>query len=181
MGRRTLRRLVLPGLPLFCILGYAFLRTPGLPRSQPEGQADAIVVLGGMAPERIEMAVELYQKGIAPMVIVSGDRGMIVKALEERIPAGTIRHENAATSTWENARFTEPMLRQAGAREVVVVTSWYHARRALLVFRHCMPDIHLRVAYRPKPGVLPDKDRQMSSRERLACWHTTLVHGVWCL
>ena len=163
-------------------MAYTLVREPrDPPPSEPEGKADVIVVLGGMAPERVDMAVDLYRKGVAPVVIVSGDSGIILKALEGRIPAEAIRHENAATSTWQNARFTEPVLRQTGAKQVVIVTSWYHARRALLVFQHRMPDIRFRVAYKPKPEVLPDKDRTMSKRERLAVWHTTLVHGVWCL
>jgi len=68
-----------------------------------------------------------------------------------------------------------------GAREVVIVTSWYHARRALCIFQHCMPDIHFRVAYLPMPAILSEKHRQMARRERLAIWHTTLMHGIWCL
>jgi uncharacterized SAM-binding protein YcdF (DUF218 family) len=33
------------------------------------------------------------------------------------------------------------LLRQMGAKRVIIVTSWYHSRRALACFEHYAPDI----------------------------------------
>src|SRR5207249_2969587 len=44
-------------------------------------------------------------------------------------------------STQQNAQRSVPLLRQRGVKRALLVTSWYHSRRALAVFRHAAPDI----------------------------------------
>jgi uncharacterized SAM-binding protein YcdF (DUF218 family) len=179
---RWLRLLLPASAAVAGLVAYVLLREmPAPPPSQSETPADAIVVLGGRTPQRVQMAVTLYQNGVAPVVVVSGDNDTIVAALAGRIPATAIQHENAATSTFENARFTEPFLRKLGAKDVVIVSSWYHVRRAQRIFEHRMPDIRFRVAYLPEPAFPQAWEKAMSRRERFAVWHTTLMHGVWCL
>jgi uncharacterized SAM-binding protein YcdF (DUF218 family) len=43
--------------------------------------------------------------------------------------------EDRSATTWENASFSAPMLRQAGIGRVYLVTHAWHMRRALLAFR----------------------------------------------
>jgi len=107
-------------------------------------KADAIVILGGAEPDREERAAELFKAGEAPAVLCSGygtasaNRTFLIKA---GIPAKHILLEAKSRTTRENAMCSVPMLRALGAKQVIIVTSWYHSRRALMCFEHYAPDI----------------------------------------
>ena len=45
-------------------------------------------------------------------------------------------------TTRENALLSIPLLRSHDDTRVIIVTSWYHSRRALNCFRHYAPDLH---------------------------------------
>ncbi len=49
--------------------------------------------------------------------------------------------ESKSRTTRENAEFSIPLLRQIGTHHVIIVTSWYHSRRALACIEHYAPDI----------------------------------------
>jgi uncharacterized SAM-binding protein YcdF (DUF218 family) len=107
-------------------------------------KADVMVVLGGGFQERAERATELFKQGEAPKIIVSGtgDCDYNERLLESNGVTNTaIILECKSRTTLENAKFSIPLLRQLGAHRVIIVTSWYHSRRALACFRHFAPDI----------------------------------------
>lgn len=107
-------------------------------------KADAIVVLGGGSHERPECAAELFKQHAVPRIIVSGygDCEINRRALIDLgVPASAIEMENQSRTTQENAQFTIKMLRAEKARRVIIVTSWYHSRRALACFRHYASEI----------------------------------------
>ncbi len=107
-------------------------------------QADVMVVLGGGAAERPERAAALFKEQAAPRIIVSGwgDCGINRQLLiEDGVPAKAIALETQSRTTRENAEFTVKRLREQKAARVIVVTSWYHSRRALACFRHFAPEI----------------------------------------
>ena len=107
-------------------------------------KADVIVVLGGGSHERPERAAELFAQRAAPRVLVSGsgdggiNRHLLLAA---GVPANVIELETQSRTTKENAQFTIQLLRKQNARRVILVTSWYHSRRALACFRHFAPEI----------------------------------------
>jgi uncharacterized SAM-binding protein YcdF (DUF218 family) len=109
-----------------------------------EVQADALVLLGGGRGERPARAAELFHSGAAPTIIVSGggdaeqNKHLLVSA---GVPAAAVEIEPKSTSTRQNAEFSSALLRKLGAKRVIIVTSWYHSRRALRCFRHYAPDI----------------------------------------
>lgn len=106
--------------------------------------ADVIIVLGGGLHERPERAAQLFHQGAAPRVIVSGagdnwiNQGLLV---QNGVPKTDIVMESKSTSTRENAINTIQLLRQEHARSAIIVTTWYHSRRALKTFEHYAPDI----------------------------------------
>jgi len=105
--------------------------------------ADAMVVLGG-TPDRAVRAAELFKQGKAPKILVSGNgNDLSNKKLLERngVTNAAIILEGKSRTTRENAEFSIPLLRQMGAHHVIIVTSWYHSRRALACFEHYAPDI----------------------------------------
>ncbi|HAO77944.1 MAG TPA: hypothetical protein DCQ92_03005 [Verrucomicrobia subdivision 3 bacterium] len=106
--------------------------------------ADVIVLLGGGSHERPERAAELFKAQAAPRLIISGEgddeinRQLLIQA---GVPAGAIQLEGKSRTTRENAEFTVKLLRAEKVRSVIIVTSWYHSRRALKCFEHFAPEI----------------------------------------
>jgi uncharacterized SAM-binding protein YcdF (DUF218 family) len=128
------------------IFGYEVFQYPQQTLTVESGnvKADAIVVLGGGRDERPERASDLFKNGDAPQILVSGagDCDANVQILMKRgVPANVITREANSISTYENAEFSVPLLRQMGAHRVIIVTSWYHSRRALVCFEHFAPNI----------------------------------------
>jgi uncharacterized SAM-binding protein YcdF (DUF218 family) len=121
-------------------------------------KADALVLLGG-GEGRAERAAELYHQGAAPVIVVSGYGDCLynIQTLERQgVPSSIITAEPAALSTLENATKSVPLLRALRAHRVIIVTSWYHSRRALACFEHVAPDMEFfsRPSYdhfQPKP------------------------------
>lgn len=108
----------------------------------PLEHADVIVVLGGESGQRVIGAAELYHQGVAPKVFVtgSGDGGLIVRRLGMAgVPDAAC--ESQSRSTYENAVLTKKALEASHPRSVMLVTSWFHSRRALAVFRDVWPEV----------------------------------------
>jgi uncharacterized SAM-binding protein YcdF (DUF218 family) len=131
---------VLVGLMFFGVFGARLVLTV----SAPPSPADAILVLGGETPRRSAKAADLFNAGLAPRVFVSGggDATIIRRYLiQEGVPADRITIEDRSTTTWENAQFIAPVLRNHNVRRVLLVTSWFHTRRAVATFRRAAGDL----------------------------------------
>jgi len=129
------------------------------PVRPPGHTADAIVVLGGgvepdgslpqVAQSRVARAVELFDAGIAPRIILSGRcslsgptpditeaAAMAVYAWDLGVPPEAILLEEESRDTVGNAYFTrELFLAPNGWTSIRVVTSDFHLSRAAWVFR----------------------------------------------
>lgn len=107
-------------------------------------KADVIVILGGGLHERPERAAELFKQQDAPRILISGagddwiNRAILV---QKGIPTNAIQMEVNSATTRENAEFTIKLLRAQKVHSVILVTSWYHARRAQKTFEHYAPEI----------------------------------------
>ncbi len=106
--------------------------------------AEVIIVLGGENFHRPERAAELFQKHAAPRIIVTGTNdakeirlGLMVKG----VPSEAIELEEKARTTYENAQFTAELLRAEKVKRAILVTSWFHSRRALRCFEKAAPEI----------------------------------------
>jgi uncharacterized SAM-binding protein YcdF (DUF218 family) len=122
------------------------------------GPADAIVILGAplrpddtlppLAEERVRTGVELWRRGLAPVICVTGGhcpRGHEHTAAEAEgmarwvraagVPDSALRVDREARSTRENARRAADLLFPEGRRRVWLVTQPFHLRRALYLFR----------------------------------------------
>jgi len=124
--------------------------------------ADAILLLGGgtkpavsprefpelaEAGDRVLHAARLFRAGKARLVLVSGGRlpwqgrgpaeaeGMTTLLLELGVPAEAIVREERSTNTRENCVFAKELLDARGARDVLLVTSALHMRRAFATCR----------------------------------------------
>lgn len=112
-----------------------------------EGEFDCILVLGcsvcrdgtpsPMLSDRVSTAVSLYQSGIAPVLLMSGDSqspdydetgAMQAQAIASGVPEEHISVDPMGLSTYDSiAR----LLRVWEVRRVVIVTQEYHLYRAL--------------------------------------------------
>ena len=117
---------------------------------------DAIVVLGAsikpdgtpsnMLEDRLRGAVELYKKGIAPKIIVSGDRSSdgydepasMKKYCESQgIPSKDIITDGKGYSTYESMH---NVVNEMNIKKIIVVTQQYHTYRAVYTARQMGAD-----------------------------------------
>jgi uncharacterized SAM-binding protein YcdF (DUF218 family) len=117
---------------------------------RPE-RADAILVLGddNFAGDRAAKAAELFRDGMAPLVVASGRllrsyagiAELIARDLETMgVPATAIvQFPQRAGNTREEAQALRDLVASRGWRQVLVVTSNYHTRRARYIFRKVFP------------------------------------------
>jgi uncharacterized SAM-binding protein YcdF (DUF218 family) len=144
--RKWLGRTALVLLAAFILVGAAALLFPQKCLCVDNGpvKADVLVVLGGGSHDRPERAAELFREHAAPRILVSGlgDCKIYRRSLIELgVPASAIQLEDQSKTSRENAIFTVKLLRRPGVRHVIIVTSWYHSRRALACFEHYGPEI----------------------------------------
>lgn len=131
-------------------------------------RAQALVVLGGDLGDRVERALELYRDRVAPRIVVTG-RGdgsfLRDRLISSGVASDAIYLEGAARTTQENAEFTVKLMREEGIRSAIVVTSWYHSRRALACFQKYGDGIDL--------GSRPALQRGRGRWQR--CWEAKCV------
>ncbi len=106
--------------------------------------ADVIIVIGGGSHERPLRAAQLFQQHAAARVLITGagdDKINRQLLIANGVPARAIEVENQSSTTCENAKFTIQRLRTEHVRSAILVTSWYHARRAEKTFAHFAPEL----------------------------------------
>ena len=116
---------------------------------------DAMLLLGlqldendAATPElkkRVETAAQLYRQGAAPLIVacggttpghsVSETEVMTQLLMQAGVPGEAIMQENESQDTIGNMRFAAARLGGAKGRRVLVVTSDYHVRRAVMTAR----------------------------------------------
>ena len=149
---------VLAYVTLFETPAVWWLASP-LQREAPPRAADAIVIFaggvgesgqaGGGYQERLQRAITLYEEGWAPRIIISSGFVFAFKeaevmravAIEQGVPAAAIVLETDAANTYQNVTYSKAVLERSGWRRILLVSSPYHMRRALLVWRKNAPAI----------------------------------------
>ncbi|SFR23131.1 DUF218 domain-containing protein [Lentzea waywayandensis] len=128
--------------------------------------ADIVIGLGSHDIGVAVRAVELYQAGIAPLVLFTGanapttikrfPRGEAVHyreyALEHAVPDEAILIETKATNTAENFELSRVLLDEEGvkATSAVLVSRPYQERRAYATCRKLWPELDITcTSYRP--------------------------------
>jgi len=118
--------------------------------------ADAVVVLAGGGPERLCHGIELFKRGLVPELWYTGDQPLETRsdfmdsklalnfAMRRGIPRDKIRLL-PSTSTFEDGKAITALVKEEKIKSIIVVTSWYHTKRAMNVVRHCIPDTNISV------------------------------------
>lgn len=129
-----------------CILYNAFEAHPV--------KSDAIIVLGchirGMKPSpmlkfRLEKALDLYKRGYADHIIVSGGKGVNEATYESSVMKNWLSThgvkeddifvENKSKSTYENLKFSKKIADNQGYKSVIIVSNDFHIFRSLMIAR----------------------------------------------
>ena len=141
--------------------GLVLFAADALRPSPPPPAADAIIVLTGDA-DRVDTGLALLAQNRAPLLLISGAgprlslaelarRHLIAAAtLEDKITLG-----RDAFSTWGNGAEFAAWADAHRLGSVLVVTSYYHMRRALLELHRAAPAVRLiavKVPAAPHPG-----------------------------
>lgn len=159
------------GLALAVPLSVAVLVGIGhlLAVQDPLRKADAIVAISGDTGPRVVAAVDLWKKGYAKVLVFSGGsldpssapsaELMKRQAMRLGVPAGAILVEPEAATTLENARNVALLMRDAGMRSAILVTSPYHQRRASLHFGRELSRFGITFINRPAADPEWDPDR----------------------
>lgn len=115
--------------------------------------SDVIIVLSGKSG-RIEQAVKLYEAGKTSYLILSNSRekisskgDMLQIALSLGIPREAIITEDAAQSTYENAKYTLPIMQEHGFKSAIVVSSDFHMRRVKFNFDRVYKGSGIKLTY----------------------------------
>ena len=163
---RTTRSRIVPAFIALAIVAGLVLETNVVWRlaaplrvEAPPAKADAIVIFaggvgetgraGGGALERLKQGVDLYKAGFAPSLIISSGyvyslheaEVMRASAIQQGVPADAVLLEERAVNTYQNVRFVDQMLRDRNWTRILLVSSPYHMRRALMVWHRNAPEV----------------------------------------
>jgi uncharacterized SAM-binding protein YcdF (DUF218 family) len=152
-------------LIVFCVVLYAarrpLLRLAGESWvvEDPLQQSDALLVLGddNFFADRATRASELYRQKLAPVVVASGRRlrpsaGIAELMEHDLIERGVpkdriIRFPHDGDNTRDEALALRALITERNWRNVIVVTSNFHTRRARYIFQRVFPEsVTVRVA-----------------------------------
>ena len=135
-------------LLIFLYLSVTFVQVWMASRRDEARRSDAIVVLGAaeydgrpspVLAARLDHAILLYEKGIAPVIVVTGGKepgdrfteaGASADYLHKHaIPDRAILRETTGRTSWESLEAAAHFLEDGGMKRVVLVSDPYHSAR----------------------------------------------------
>jgi len=163
--RTARRRIVLTAggaVALYFLLFYTpfvwFVAEPLMVVDPPRPAAAIVVFAGGVGEsgkagggyqERVKQAVDLFRERKATRMIFSSGYVFAFReaevmrelAVAHGVPASAIILETKAGNTYENVALVREILDREGWRQILLVSSPYHMRRALLTWRKVAPGV----------------------------------------
>lgn len=129
-------------------LSVVFVQVWAAARRDDARRADAIIVLGAaqfdgrpsqILAARLDHAVDLYRRGIAPVVVVTGGKQTGDRFTEasvganylhdHQVPDRAILRETTGTSSWQSLEAAARFLKARHLTSVVLVSDPYHSAR----------------------------------------------------
>ncbi len=137
---------------LFVVLSAVTIVVDGL--IDDVQKSDVIVILGNKVEldgtpsptlqSRLEKGLELYEKQMAPLIIVSGGLGkegyqeaevMQEYLVSRGVPKDVVIADNEGFDTFLTAQNTKNILRERSLTSVLVVSNYFHISRTVLAFK----------------------------------------------
>ncbi len=131
-------------------------------------KSDAMIVLGcqiwGDSPSdtllyRLQKALEVYKKGYTDYIIVSGGQGPDERYNESHVmkewlkkngvDGNKIIEETKATSTFENLKYSQKIMKERNLKTAIIVSSEFHMFRSLKLAKR----LDLKAYGAPSPSV----------------------------
>ncbi|MEO5499114.1 MAG: YdcF family protein [Candidatus Saccharimonadales bacterium] len=142
-------------------------------------KVDAIVaVSGGDTNARADEAIQLYKAGWAPRIIFSGAAAdptgpsnaeiMSRRATNAGVPETAVVTEEFSRTTAENALNTNEFIKGQSIKNIILVTSAYHQRRASLEFSSILG-----------PSVAIVNHPVATDKDWVGFWWWTTTRGWW--
>ena len=131
------------------VIGF-WLAIPSAADLQP---SDAIVVHGGN-PFRTDYAMALYHRGLAPELWQTGyARTQIVfREVIKTEPDPAAFRFLTTTSTWSDGTAIAQMIRDRKLHHVIIVTDWWHSRRALCSTQEQLQGYNVSINFSSSPS-----------------------------
>ncbi len=177
------------------------------------GKADCIVPLRGDLYYRFKKAIELYEDGYADSIVISvlpelekvesdycavkmriygvnklSRRDFTLKAFKYfgKDPKGIYFTDQAITSTYEEALATRDLMLDKGFKSLILVTSGYHTRRALMIFRAVFRGSGIKIyncsagreLLNPRTWWKKEDEVKFILQEYLSMVHNTIYHFI---
>jgi uncharacterized SAM-binding protein YcdF (DUF218 family) len=155
-------------------LGVTFVQVWRASTDDGARPAQAIVVLGAaqydgrpslVLRDRLDHAHELWQEGLAPLIVVTGGRREGDRFTEaasgyaylrdQGVPDDALLREEAGSNTWEQLAASSRFLRQQGINDVLLVSDGYHAKRLQII----ADELGLDASVSPSPSRLSSTSR----------------------
>jgi uncharacterized SAM-binding protein YcdF (DUF218 family) len=136
-----------------------FARLLGFVANDELEKADAILFIQGDGLSRPEVAAELYYRGVAPKIIVTGEIRRNPKKSESRIesvlsvfrkkgiPDQDIIIEPNSINTREQALEMMKLIQSYGWKKIILAVALYHKPRVYATFIRAMNEVGLRVVF----------------------------------
>lgn len=150
-------------------------------------QADAIVVVSG-DDDRIKHAIDLYKKGYAPTLILSGAARagfssnalvMQIEASRSGIPNEAVILEEKAYNTYENALYTKEIVLKQRMDNLILVSSPYHQRRVYETFKSVFRASGVKLQNSPSPYSTWKEDNWWKSDRELHLTQEEALKILW--
>ena len=127
-----------------------------------------MVLGGGLGVPRVIHAVKLYEKGLAPIIILTGQEmefdgrkfrfkdiklteprfaGMLVKLYG--IPEDNLFLEERSQNTYEDAKYAKEDLLKMGIHSAIIVSDPFHMRRVSMIFKKVFKDTPVSLSFSP--------------------------------
>lgn len=170
--RRRLRRLACYAVAILAAWSlFAWVAARALVVRAEMGRADVVVILSGGSfyAERVAQAAQLFKQSRAPKIVLTNDgvsgpwsfekeRNPTFTEIEAEelrtagVPAESIEVlSQQVSSTYDEAVLLRDYAQGRGLRSILIVTSAYHSRRALWVWRRVFRESGVVVGIDPAP------------------------------
>lgn len=144
--------------------------------------ADVVVVLGG-DQGRLASGLRLCEQGLARELWETGaDGGKATVSLSGNL----VRRTLPSASTWEDGAEIRKAMRKTGAKRLIIVTSWYHGRRAMTTIEKQLGNSGVELSYssartdgyNPQNWWKSKEGQQIVKSELLKLLYYLVVHRV---
>ncbi len=156
MFRLLWRALLVPVLATAAYLGFLVVQIHRQSTIDEARRADVIIIMGAaeyrgkpspVFRARIEHALELWRRGLAPRILTTGGaggdpvytEGEVARnnLVRQGVPSEAILVESEGSSTWQSTAIAAEMMRRMNLKSCIVVSDAYHIFRVkkMLEFR----------------------------------------------